>query len=278
MAGTDGGCILAGARLRSAGHRHPPAMTLPRPYDLVIVDIDGCLTPEGLEEVDRDALGRIVHYNRRARDSGDRPELTLCSGRPQPYVEALGRLLGIGVPCIAENGVWLYDPATNAYRIDPGITRGDLDAVARITGWMRDRYGASGAAIQPGKTASVSLYHADHQWLVARLDEIASHCRAEGFPLRVSMSWFYINCDLVHISKATGIGRLLEANGLARERLAGIGDTMGDAAIRERVAYFACPANADERLRLLADYVSPLAVAQGVVDILERMLPTPLPS
>ncbi len=248
-------------------------MNQTRPFDLVMCDIDGCLTPEGLEEVDRESLDRIAGYNRRARDSGDRPVLTLCSGRPQPYVEALSRFLGITVPCIAENGVWLHDPSTNAYRIDPAITSRDFAAVAAITSWMIDRYGGAGAAIQPGKTASVSLYHADHQWLVAHLDEIASHCRAEGYPLRVSMSWFYINCDLVHVSKATGIDRLLAGRALPRARLAGIGDTMGDAAIRERVAFFACPANADERLRALADYVSPHAVASGVVDILERMGP-----
>jgi hydroxymethylpyrimidine pyrophosphatase-like HAD family hydrolase len=246
-------------------------MASPRPYDLVICDIDGCLTPEGTEAFDREALERIARYNRQARAAGDRPELTLCSGRPQPFVEAMSRLLGIGAPCIAENGVWLYDPSTNAYRIDPGIGASDLEAVASITSWMRNRYAGAGAAIQPGKTASVSLYHADHHWLVAHLDEIRGHCHAEGFPLRVSMSWYYINCDLAHISKATGIGQLIAAKGFARERLAGIGDTMGDAAIRERVAFFACPANADERLRLLADYVSPFEVATGVVDILERL-------
>ncbi len=129
------------------------------------------------------------------------------------------------------------------------------------------------AAIQPGKTASVSLYHPDHDWLVARLEGIAEHCRAEGLPLRISMSWYYINCDLVHISKATGIDRLLAAHGLARQQLAGIGDTMGDLAIRERVRFFACPANADPRLRAVADYTSPHEVADGVVDILERLTP-----
>src|SRR5450432_2630264 len=155
-------------------------MTHHRRFDLVICDIDGCLTPEGLEDVDQEALAHITRYNRQARAAGDRPELTLCSGRPQPYVEALSRLLGIAVPCIAENGVWLYDPSTNVYRIDSGITSRDVDAVASITSWMRSRYAGAGAAIQPGKTASVSLYHPDHRWLVAHLDEIRSHCLDHG--------------------------------------------------------------------------------------------------
>ena len=243
------------------------------PIDLVICDIDGCLAPEGLEPFDREALATIAEHNRLARVRRDRPELTLCSGRPQPFVEAMSRLLGIGVPCIAENGVWLYDPMLNGYQLDPAISVEDLKAIEHITAWMRSRFAGSAAAIQPGKTASVSLYHPDHDWLVARLEGIAEHCRAEGLPLRISMSWYYINCDLVHISKATGIDRLLAAHGLARQQLAGIGDTMGDLAIRERVRFFACPANADPRLRAVADYTSPHEVADGVVDILERLTP-----
>ncbi len=46
---------------------------------------------------------------------------------------------------------------------------------------------------------------------------------------------------------------------------------MGDMAIRERVAYFACPANADEKLKAHADYVSGKEEAEGVLDILERI-------
>lgn len=66
---------------------------------------------------------RIVRHHRRARESGDRPALTLCPGRPQPCVEAMSRFLAIGVAYFAEKGVWLYDPSTDADRIDPGIMR-----------------------------------------------------------------------------------------------------------------------------------------------------------
>jgi hydroxymethylpyrimidine pyrophosphatase-like HAD family hydrolase len=241
-------------------------------FDLVICDIDGCLTPEHPGPLDAAALGAVAEHNRRAARDRDRPLVTLCSGRPQPFVELLARVVGNHrVPCIAENGVWLYDPGSNGYELDPGIAAEHLAAIGELAAWLRSRYAGQGGAVQPGKTASVSLYHPDHEWLVPRLEEVRAHCAERGLPVRVSMSWFYLNCDLVHVSKATGIARLIARLGLDPRRLAGIGDTAGDLAIADSVGFFACPANAEERILARAHYRSPLAEAAGVVDILEHL-------
>jgi hydroxymethylpyrimidine pyrophosphatase-like HAD family hydrolase len=241
-------------------------------FDLVICDIDGCLTPERLGPLDDAALRAIAEHNLRAERDRDRPLLTLCSGRPQPFVELLARVLGNHrVPCIAENGVWLYDPGRNDYELDPGIDETHLDAMSEIAAWLRRRYAGQGAAVQPGKTASVSLYHRDRSWLMARLEEVSAFCTGRGLPIRVSMSWFYLNCDLVHVSKATGIARLIARFGLEPHRLAGIGDTAADLAIADCVGFFACPANAEETIHARAHYRSPLAETAGVVDILAHL-------
>jgi hydroxymethylpyrimidine pyrophosphatase-like HAD family hydrolase len=126
--------------------------------------------------------------------------------------------------------------------------------------------------IQPGKSASVSLWHSDTSALMAFKPLIEETFAREGWNLRVSSTVAWINCDLRHVSKASGIRRFQDRTGLRRERLAGIGDTMGDMAIREHVAFFACPANAHPDLKSHADYVSPLAEAAGVVDILTRLM------
>ena len=42
----------------------------------------------------------------------------------------------------------------------------------------------------------------------------------------------------------------------ASDRLAGIGDTTSDLAIREQVSFFACPANALDEVKDVADYVA----------------------
>lgn len=241
-------------------------------FAAVICDIDGCLTPETADPLDAAALTRLAAYNELAQTRGDRPVITLCSGRPQPFVEAICRLLANRtLPAIAENGVWLWHPATNRYDMDPAITAEHLRAVEAARRWVDIDLGPRGVSIQPGKSASISLYHPHTAILRAIEPEVARRFAAEGWPLRVSMTWLYINCDLAHISKGTAIDRWTTATGIARERLAGIGDTPSDAAIAQRVAFFACPANADARLTPLARYVSNAAEAHGVIDIIERL-------
>jgi hydroxymethylpyrimidine pyrophosphatase-like HAD family hydrolase len=124
---------------------------------------------------------------------------------------------------------------------------------------------------QPGKACSISLYHPDTPYLKSLEPVLEAAFAERGWPFRVSSTWHWINCDLAHVSKATGIERFMAHTGLTRDRLAGIGDTMGDRAIREHVAFFACPANADEHLKPHADLVSAGAEIEGVLEILDRV-------
>ncbi len=243
-----------------------------RRFDAVISDIDGCLAPEDSGPMEAAALARVADHNRMAQEAGDRPVVTVCSGRPQPFAEAVCRLIGNRtLPCVAENGVWLYHPADNRYDMDPRITDGHLAAVDEARAWVRRALGPRGVTIQPGKAASIPLYHPDTPFLRSLEGRVREEFARRAWPLRVSLTWLYINCDLEFVSKATALDRLLAATGLRRERLAGIGDTPGDSAIAERVSFFACPANADEGLKARAQYVSPRPEVQGVLDILGRL-------
>ncbi|MFM9996755.1 MAG: HAD family hydrolase [Phycisphaerales bacterium] len=241
-------------------------------FDAVVCDIDGCLSPESSDPMDAARLARVAEHNRVARERRDRPMVTVCSGRPQPFAEAMCRLIGNdALPCIAENGVWLYHPADNRYDMDPRITEVHLAAVAAAEAWVRRDLGARGVTIQPGKAASISLYHADAAVLRTLEPVVRERFARERWPLRVSMTWFYINCDLEFISKATALDRFMVVTGLTRDRLAGIGDTPADAAIADRVSFFACPSNAAAELKARAHYVSPFAETAGVLDVLERV-------
>lgn len=244
-----------------------------RAFDVVISDIDGCLGPESHAPLDAGRLAQVAVYNQRAHGAGDVPVVTLCSGRPQPYAEAMSRLIANrSVPVVCEMGVWLYDPRDNRFLMDPTITPEHLSVIDAATAWIRRELTPMGVVMQPGKAASISLWHPHTPTLLGLLeDPIRARVAREGWPLRVSNTVAWINLELEHVSKGSGIDRLTKMLGLRRERLAGIGDTMGDLAIRERVAFFACPANADERLKAHADYVSPHTEAEGVLDVLHRL-------
>jgi hydroxymethylpyrimidine pyrophosphatase-like HAD family hydrolase len=243
-----------------------------RRYDAIICDIDGCLSPESSAPMDAAALARIAEHNRLAESMKDRPVLTLCSGRPQPFAEAMTRLLhNTTLPAIAENGVWLYHPSANTYDRDPAITAQDHRTVQAARQWVDETLGPKGVVMQPGKSASLSLYHPDAAYLRSLEPAVRAHFQAQGWNLRVSMTWFYINCDLAHISKGTALKRFAAATGIPRDRLAGIGDTAGDSLIADAVAFFACPANAADEIKKRADYVSALPEAEGVLDIIARL-------
>jgi hydroxymethylpyrimidine pyrophosphatase-like HAD family hydrolase len=245
-----------------------------RRFDAVICDIDGCLSPESSAPFDTSLLARIAEHNRLAQDAGDRPVVTVCSGRPEPFAEAMTRLMGNRtIPAIAENGVWLFHPVDNGWDRDPAIKPEHLQAVREAEAWVSRELGPSGVVMQPGKVASISLYHRDTAYLRTLEPRVRDEFQRRGWPLRVSMTWLYMNCDLTFISKSTALDRFVKHTKLAKDRLAGIGDTPSDLAIAEHVSWFACPANADVKLKPHADYISPKAEAAGVLDILDR-LPT----
>jgi hydroxymethylpyrimidine pyrophosphatase-like HAD family hydrolase len=253
-----------------------------RRYDVLFCDIDGCLAPESSGPMDVASLAKVAEHNRVAQARRDRPVVTLCSGRPQPFAEAMSKLLAnTSVPLVAENGVWVYDPATNDYLMDPGILPEHRAAVRDAAAWLEGEFGPRGVRQQPGKSASISLYHPDTDYLKSLGPRIGEEFAGRGWPLRVSATWLYINCDLAHVSKGTGLDRVLAmlaaqparlGRPVDRSRLAGIGDTPSDLAIRERVAWFGCPGNADAQLKARADVVASEREAAGVAELLEGLV------
>ncbi len=241
------------------------------PFRAIICDIDGCLGPESHAPLDAERLAMIAAHNRIACEAHE-SIITLCSGRPQPYAEAMSRLIAnTKLPVICEMGVWLYDPRDNRFVMDPAITAADLDVIDAAARWVRRELLPQGVVIQPGKSASISLWHPNTTLLMSLKPTIESRVRSESWNLRVSNTVAWINLELTHVSKGSGLRRMMQMCGLQKADLAGIGDTMGDLAIRENVAFFACPANADPKLKGHADYVSPFHEVEGVLDIISKL-------
>lgn len=241
-------------------------------YDLVICDIDGCLSPESHAPINDAALSKVAEHNRQAVANRDRPIVTLCSGRPISFVEAVCRFVhNTIVPAIGENGVWLYRPDVNVFEMDPAITTDHLEAVHDASTLLREKYHSSGVVEQPGKSAAVTLYHSDTEYLRSIMPEVKQELADRGWPFRVTMTWFYINCDLQHVNKATGIERLFAQTGIDPSRTAAIGDTLADKFMADSVNFFACPANAAPEIKKSANYVSPHEEIDGVLDILSRL-------
>lgn len=230
--------------------------------------------PEDAHPADLSALARVADYNRAALEQANRPVLIPCTGRPQPYAEAVCRALGCPLAA-CENGVWVYDFLAHRWHMDPAITPDHLAAVRAFERWVEAELGPRGCFLQLGKHASATVFHDDVAWLarevVPRIEALIAEC---GWPMRVSMTWTCVNVDLKHVSKATAIDRIIAAHQLRHDRLAGIGDTASDLFIRDRVAWFGCPANAADALKPKADMVASRPLALGVLDLLDALTKT----
>lgn len=245
-------------------------MSEPR-FDAVICDIDGCLGPESNEPLDLGRLQTIAGYSDRAA-RGQGPGITVCSGRPQPFAEAMCRIVrNTRLPAICENGVWLFDPAENRYHRDPAILPEHMHAVHEATEWIEREFIPKGVVIQPGKSASISLWHPDTPYLRSVVPQLQSKAASEAWPFRVSMTVAWINIDLGHVSKSTGLKRFLAMTGLKRERLVGIGDSASDLVMRDHCAFFAAPSNAAPEVRAVADFVARGREIEGVIEILREI-------
>jgi hydroxymethylpyrimidine pyrophosphatase-like HAD family hydrolase len=245
-----------------------------RRFDAVFCDVDGCLMPEGQEGADLEALQKVAAYNTAAERDGDRPVVVPCTGRPQPYAEAVCRMLASkALPAICEHGVWTYDFARHRWTMSPTITNEDLRAVREMEAWVRTELGPKGCFMQLGRSAAVTIFHDDVDWLAAEVVPVLERLiEAKHWPMRVSMTWTCINVDLKHVSKGRAIERMITQFGLDRARLAGIGDTMSDLAIHDSVAWFGCPGNADEKLKPHADVVATEPLARGVLELLGHLV------
>ncbi len=234
--------------------------------------MDGCLSPEFFGPADPATLAKVSEHNRRAHETGDVPPLTLCTGRPLPFADCMARIVGVrSLPIVCEGGAWLLDPTTYQWELDPGLTDEHL-AFARDFGrWAVDAF--PGAYLEAGKTASVTIFHAEGPAFLRErvLPSVEREIGARGAPFHAAMTWTCINVEATCVSKATGLDRAIARAGLDPARLAGIGDTMSDLPIRQRVAYFGCPANASDAIKSHADYVSPHERADAVLDILSRL-------
>lgn len=239
--------------------------------DLAVVDIDGCLTPGVAKDWNWEALQAILDLNRRARHGEQGMAVTLCTGRQQPYVEAMMQAIGARVPGIYENGCGLYFPETYGVTHHPLITTQKRQALAEARASLHRAVVAPGLGFfQPGREFSLSVFPSppidvgELRWIITK----ALH--ASITPLTIQNSAACVDITPEGIDKGLGLRWLAQAMDIPLERIGGIGDSASDLRFLHLVGKSAAPANAMAEVKARVDYVSPYEDGDGVVDILNR--------
>jgi HAD superfamily hydrolase (TIGR01484 family) len=240
----------------------------------IITDIDGCLSPEESIPWDIQPFMELVRISREASSGrGGRPPITLCTGRPQPYVEVLMKLLDVRAPAICESGAVLYTLHDNHAKYGPGVTKAKILGLRAVRAFLETEIVPNypDVLIQFGKEAHLSVYSERPEIFAEIQPQVEAFIKRNGGPaLHIATTHFYLNMALDGVDKGRSLRALIDEIGVSPAETAGIGDTEGDLPIREVVAWFACPANARQAVKDVADYVSPYPAIEGVLDILNR--------
>ena len=238
----------------------------------IIADIDGCITPEESVPWDLDLFWKLARISRDASEGrGRNAPMTLCTGRPQPYVEVLAKLLDIRAPIICENGAVLYTMHDNRSRYGPGVTNEKMMGLRAVRAFLEAEIlpDYPDVLYQFGKEAHMSVFSQKPDLFNAITVRIKEFVQGRGGPeVDITPTHYYLNISLRGVDKGRALDALCRELGVDRGEVAGIGDTEGDLPLRDAVGFFACPSNAKQAIKDAADYVSPFPTLEGVLDIL----------
>jgi len=238
------------------------------PIRLVLADVDGCLTGGEGRPLDLAVIAEIARLNDRARSDPHAPAISLCTGRPAPYLELLVQAIAAYQPSIFENGCGLLFMEPYGFRAHPSLSADVIASFRAGLDLLDATFVAPGrASWQPGKTYSATLYPTDGDvhalWSATRaaLDD----------RFYVDEGVLCINVIPAGIDKGVGAEWLCAEAGFALPEVAGVGDSDADLAFLDKVGFSAAPANATAGVRAAVDDVSTEPEGRGLIDIIERI-------
>ena len=230
-------------------------------------DIDGCLGPGKHLALDLEGLAQVRGLIKRlaARDVS----FHLCTGRPQPYAEAMSQVLDVQTPFICENGAMIFTPETD--RETRMISESDLEALQAL----RAALAPEGFIFEVGNEYSLCLSWAGitiapQAEIVAR--RVALQARYAKFDLNWTNSHTSIDVTPKGVSKQSAVAAMLVQIGVRKEQAIGIGDSHNDLKMLGFVGHPMCPANASPEVKAASKTIASQPQVAGVVELMSGLL------
>lgn len=233
---------------------------------LFITDLDGCITHPFLSP-DWEAITQIKELNERSKSEEHIPELTICSGRPFPYVEAVGQWLNVDKPMVFESGGGIYDIKTNEISWNPHFNEEAKQAVEEIKTWLSTTLIKNFKGTYPefAKYTDAGLVNPDPSKIALMHKEVLNFV-GEKYPIfEVHATDISVNIILTKANKGEGIRMLCKQLGLELSEVAYIGDSSGDIPGLEIVGKSYAPENGTTSVKSRVDKITPKAT-RGVLE------------
>ena len=216
---------------------------------LFISDIDGCLT-KPFTTPDWQLLSEIRRLNEQSNHDLAIPALSICSGRPMPYVEAVSQWLGVERPTVFESA-GIYDHSTNKVRFLPAFDEEAERQVNDLKNWLQDEVidHYPDMILEFTKRMDAGLIHLEKGVIDEIYPQIVGYIEEEYPRFEVHKTDVSINIILGGNNKQNGIERLCELLDIDLGEVAYIGDSSGDIPGLKVVGRPFAPLNASEDVK-----------------------------
>ena len=219
---------------------------------LFITDIDGCLM-EPFKTPSWKVLGEIKKLNEESRHDDSIPPLTICTGRPMPYAEAVAQWMGVELPIVFESaGVFHLEDYT--VTVNGVFDERAKQEVQELKKWLQDEIIAehSGMQAEFAKLMDAGLVHTEEKVIQQALPKVQDYVREHYNNFEVHNTDVSINIIRKGNNKRNGIEKLCEMQGIDVAEAAYIGDSSGDIPGLELVGRAFAPANASAEVKSIS--------------------------
>lgn len=236
--------------------------------ELFVTDIDGCLGRPYVP-YDLDGLATLREYAVAAGQPGDhptRPALTICSGRPYPYVEALTQTLRITTPVLFEAGAGQFDPVSAKTTWSPHWTDDLASTMEELRHWLvTECIPGTRLMLDHAKRTHAGVITPDEDEITELRPKVEQFVDANADGLHVFTTDNSVDIVPAGITKRHGLTWLADTLDVEMDEIAYIGDTNGDLEALAAVGTSFAPANAHEVVREQVDVVTDGRVLDGTL-------------
>jgi len=250
-------------------------MTVPsitKPIRLLVFDIDGCLSRGSFSHFSGEMIDTLRHVNAQAAEDSTVPSVTVCTGRPQPYVECFLQMIGGTQPALCEGGTVLFDPKNHGVYVHRNFGVREQRLLERLREDVERELVNESVMFEPGKVTHLTLLvvepYSPEQLLPAALEIAARY----GDEFDVETTRICVHFLFKHLHKGTGVAWLSERTGITPEEMAGMGDARVDISFLRMLGLAGAPANAHDDVKAIAHFVSDKSDAQGALEFVEWVI------
>jgi len=238
---------------------------------LFVTDLDGCISYP-FKTPDWDTISEIRSLNIQSRKDPLIPALTVCTGRPYPYAEAVSQWLDVRIPFVFESAAmyhWEGNRVETA--LEDEVT--SLEPIAEFKKWIRQVILPQFplAVLEFSKMMDAGIVAHQKSIIDAIYPLVVQEIERRNSNLEVHITDVSVNILLPGNNKGRGIKMLADSQRTDLSEVAYIGDTGGDVPALKLVGMPFSPDNATRAVKDVSETL-PMKTSAAVLEAYRRVI------